>query len=243
MPEHLRVATVDDLPGVVAPGGARRLVALLDRPAPSIAWLQRLPTALHTEVRFARVGDVLIEDSGVLTAAEQARNARIRHSADRDAHRAAHLLVRRVAARLLGAHPDEVEIAQVCPECHKADHGRPHVVGHPELFVSLSHTRDRVAAIASTRPCGVDVEPVRPVMDSVRRLVLTDAEAQLVAESADPATTFARLWVAKETMVKAGLGNLSTAQDWPALTAPVIRQWTGGSAARPHVGAWLVSDT
>lgn len=242
MAERLRVATDDDLPAVVGHGDARSLFAVLDRPAPSTAWLARLPINLHTEVRFARVRDVLLEGPGLLSPAEQARNARLRHSADRDAHRAAHLLVRRVAARLMGAHPDEVEIAQECADCHKTDHGRPFVVGHPELFVSLSHTRHRVAAIASTRPCGVDVEPVRPVMDSVRRLVLTDAEARQVAESADPATGFARLWVAKEAMVKAGLGDLATAHEWPALTAPAMRQWTGGPAGQPHVGAWLVTD-
>src|SRR5690606_28126603 len=110
------------------------------------------------EVRFARVHDVLAEDGGHLTATESARNARLRHPSDRDAHRAARLLTRRVAARLLGLAPELVEIGQECADCGSTEHGRPFVISHSGLFVSLSHTRGRVAAIAATRPCGIDVE-------------------------------------------------------------------------------------
>lgn len=207
----------------------------------------RRPVALPAvEVRFARVDDVLASSGGALTALETARNQRLRHPADRAAHRAAHLLVRRVAARLLAAPADEVEIAQLCPTCGGTDHGRPHVVGHPSLFVSLSHTRDRVAAIAAHRPCGIDVEPVRPVTDALRHRVLTAAELRRVQTSEDPATTFTRIWAAKEAMVKAGLGTLADAATWPA-SAPSLQQWTGGTpntyspGGTRYVGAWLVT--
>lgn len=204
--------------------------------------------APFTEVRFARVCDVLTSPEGHLTTIELTRNARLRHPADREAHLAAHLLVRHVAATSLGTDPDEVEIRQHCPDCNGTDHGRPHVVGH-DLFVSLSHTRERVAAIASPHPCGIDVERVRPVADAVRRHVLTADELRHVDGADDPATAFTRLWVAKEAAVKAGLGTLSDAGTRPApplagsggaSLGPVRHQWSGGPPDAAHVGAWVL---
>ena len=193
----------------------------------------------RVEVRFARVGDVLADSGGRLTELELTRNARLRHPEDRAAHLAAHLLVRRVAATLAGRTADELTVAQACTTCGGAGHGRPYLPGLPRLFVSLSHTRARVAAIAAPRPCGIDVERVRPVTDAVRRQVLTAAERLYVDKAIKPHIAFSRLWTAKEAMVKAGLGTLADAADWPA--SPAARQWTGGSADELHVGSWLVS--
>ncbi len=78
------------------------------------------------------------------------------------------------------------------------------------------------------------------VSDGVRRQVLTAEEIARVDAAVDPATAFSQLWVVKEAMVKAGLGTLTTAGRWPALATPRVRQWSGGTAERTYVGAWLV---
>jgi len=197
--------------------------------------------ARATQIRFARVADVLAGTGGRLNAGELARNARLRHRDDRDAHRAAHLLVRRVAARLLAVSADDLDLAHRCPGCGSDRHGRPRLVGHDGTFVSLSHTRGMVAAIAATRPCGIDVERVRAVTAAVRRQVLTAEELRSVGVAADPATAFTRIWVAKEAMVKAGLGTLDTAGTWSAPAPPVVRHWSG--EATGYVGAWFVGPT
>ena len=77
-------------------------------------------------------------------------DACLRFAADRDAYTAAHLLVRACAGALLGVPASSVGLEQQCPRCGGVGHGRPSIAGEPGVFVSLSHTRGYVAAVAAT---------------------------------------------------------------------------------------------
>ncbi|MGH3354000.1 MAG: 4'-phosphopantetheinyl transferase family protein [Nocardioides sp.] len=157
-------------------------------------------------VRFAPLSEV-DGDLGLLTAAELARHGRLIAEADKQAYAAAHVLVRECAAELLGTTRDEVRIVQRCARCGKTEHGAPSVAGST-LRVSLSHTRGYVAAVAATRPCGIDVETVSRGPDRA----LSPREAAWVAGQDDAAYAFTRLWVRKEALVKAGHGDMAAAQ-------------------------------
>lgn len=184
-------------------------------------------------VRFAAVGEV---DDGLLTDAERARRDRLVLPADRAAYAAAHVLVRECAAELLGVRAAEVVLAQRCPTCGGEDHGRPCVAGHG-IHVSLSHTQGRVAAVAATARCGIDVEPVHA--GPPPRGTLTDREAAWVAAQSDPGLPFTRLWVRKEALVKVGVVALEDAArfgvlgpDGPADEVAGVRltEWYDGAA-------------
>ena len=41
------------------------------------------------------------------------------------------------------------------------EHGKPFIVGHPEIFFNLSHCKEAVACAISDQPVGIDVESVR----------------------------------------------------------------------------------
>lgn len=156
-------------------------------------------------VRFASVGEVAADPrlaGAELTGAERARHDRLRFAADRDAYAAAHLLVRACAAEVLGVPAHRVRLEQRCPRCGEAGHGRPSVAGEPGLYVSLSHTRGYVAAVAATVPCGVDVETVAA---SIPRAAVTPPEQRWLDAQPDPLRAFTRLWVRKEALVKAGV--------------------------------------
>ena len=155
-----------------------------------------------TVVRFASVGEVSVDAE--LTAAEQARHDRLRFAADRDAYRAAHLLVRACAGELLGVEPERVRLQQHCPRCGSTDHGRPSIAGQPQLWVSLSHTRGHVAAVAATAACGIDIERVA---GSIPRVAVTPRERTWLDAETDPLRAFTRLWVRKEALVKAGVAD------------------------------------
>jgi len=174
-----------------------------------------------------------------LTDTERARLERLCAAEDRAAFATAHLLVRECAGELLGVAGRGLVIAQSCATCGQEGHGRPTIVGHPEVHVSLSHTRGCVAAIAARAPCGIDVEAVHraPVPGGV----LTDREASWVRSEADPALAFTSLWVRKEALVKAGLGDLEAVGSLDVLDrgAPGDLQ---GWAEPPYVGAWVVLD-
>lgn len=169
-------------------------------------------------VRFAHVDvpvdvpvdahlDAHLGTSG-LGPAERARHDALIDPADRAAYAAAHRLLRTVVGELVGVSADDVALEQRCPTCG-GPHGRPYVIGHPEVHATLSHVRGTVAAVASTAPCGVDVELVRPGLTPPQG-VLTDAEATWLAArpASKAAADFARLWVRKEALVKAGVTDL-----------------------------------
>ncbi|HUD79755.1 MAG TPA: 4'-phosphopantetheinyl transferase superfamily protein [Streptosporangiaceae bacterium] len=156
-----------------------------------------------------RCGDLAAVAGQVLTSGERARADAYRDAADRRDFRAAHLLVRQVAARLTGTSPDALAVIQQCARCG-GPHGRPIIAGHPGVHISLAHTRGAVIAAASAEPVGVDIESLRrPRFDpALLAPALTAGELQAVSESANQHAAVLRQWVRKEALVKAGEGSL-----------------------------------
>jgi 4'-phosphopantetheinyl transferase len=168
--------------------------------------LDRAPLVL-----LARPADVLrVGGEHLLTSREQRRAGALRHRADRDAHVAAHLLVRHCAAALTGQPLASLELVQECAECGSTEHGRPSIAGLPELHVSLAHTRGAVVAGANRRPIGVDVEGLRrtDLDPAVLASTLTAAETARVQSASDPPLAFLSHWVRKECLVKVGVATL-----------------------------------
>ncbi|WP_045301943.1 4'-phosphopantetheinyl transferase family protein [Saccharothrix sp. ST-888] len=145
-------------------------------------------------------------DERLLTDGERERAARFRQESTREDFVAAHILVRLCAAQLIGMTAGGVTLAQSCPGCGKAGHGKPYLPDHPGVHVSLSHTKGVVAAAAGYRAVGVDVERAERTgpHPEVMERVLTEAELRLVEKHADPQRAFLRQWVRKEALIKVG---------------------------------------
>ncbi|MFJ6616247.1 4'-phosphopantetheinyl transferase family protein [Kitasatospora sp. NPDC091335] len=172
-----------------------------DQSAPLVA-----VTSVDAVLRHPEVGEHL------LTALERERAARFRHESGRTEFTAGHLLVRLCAARLLGVPVAGLVLAQRCPDCGLADHGKPYLPDHPGVHVSLSHTQGVVAAGAGFQPVGVDVElsARSGSLRAVARRVLAPAELALVEADPEPERAFLRLWVRKESLIKIGRASLET---------------------------------
>lgn len=82
------------------------------------------------------------------------------------------------------------------------EHGKPFIVGHPEIHFSLSHCHEAVACVLSNRPVGIDVESVRRYKEDVVRYAMNEQEQQLIAASERPEVAFIRLWTMKEARLK-----------------------------------------
>ncbi len=192
-------------------------------------------------VRFGTALQALPDgDESWLSPAERERMGRLHRAADRQAYLAAHLLVRRVTAELLGCPVDRVRIRQRCPDCGALGHGRAEVVGHPDVALSLSHSvrgdSAVVAAVAAlaAAPIGIDVEH-RDAAIPAR--ALSPQEWGAVASGWDPVL----LWTRKEAAVKAGTGagagGLGRAADISVLEPDaglVFADWAGEQV----VGSW-----
>lgn len=134
----------------------------------------------------------------VLSPAELRRAAAYRRPGDRSRFATGAVLLRHVAAELLGGHPADVPVDRVCPQCGDADHGPPTLAGR-DLSVSISHSGDLLLlAAVHGHGVGVDVERRRDVdVDTLAAKALAPGEAVADAEG------FQRLWTRKEATVKA----------------------------------------
>ncbi len=181
----------------------------------------------HPVVRFARVAGE--PDLARLTPSEVERHARLRADASKRAYAAAHLLVRDCLAELAG---EPLEIAQRCADCGGTDHGAPYVVGRADLFVSLSHSHDWVAAMAARAPCGIDVQVVSRVPDrSLTARELASVPDQVMRN---------RLWARKEALIKAGVATIADLGRLDVLGPDErLRDWDDPAGGHV-VGAWAI---
>ena len=82
------------------------------------------------------------------------------------------------------------------------EHGKPMIVGHPEIFFNLSHCKEAAICVVSDQPVGVDVESVRSFNESLVRYTMNEAEVEEIESSEDQAIAFIRLWTMKESALK-----------------------------------------
>lgn len=137
--------------------------------------------------------------------ARLARLQRFHRQQDRDRGLAAHALLRRELATLVGGHPAGLGLATRCLSCGSTEHGKPYLPGTPVEF-NLSHSGDLVCVALAPAgvPVGVDVEQVRAVdWPALRRSVFDDAEWAASGTAPDPDAARTQIWARKEAAVKA----------------------------------------
>lgn len=88
------------------------------------------------------------------------------------------------------------------PVFEYGEHGKPAIVGHPEICFNMSHCREAALCVLSDRPVGVDVESIRSYSESLARYTMNDREMQLILQAQRPEVEFTRLWTLKEAVVK-----------------------------------------
>ena len=104
------------------------------------------------------------------------------------------LLLARIASRAVGA--------AAVPSIARTEHGKPYVVGYPEVQLSLAHSGSIVACVSAGEPVGVDVEQVRPIDLADFDSWLTASERRSIATAADPIREFYCVWTAREAFAK-----------------------------------------
>ena len=88
------------------------------------------------------------------------------------------------------------------PVFEYGEHGKPSIIGHPDIHFNFSHCREAVACAISEQPIGVDVESVREYKDSLVRYTMNDQEVQQILQAERPDMEFTRLWTMKEAKLK-----------------------------------------
>ena len=88
------------------------------------------------------------------------------------------------------------------PVFEYGEHGKPSIVGHPEIHFNFSHCREAVLCVVSDHPVGVDVESIREYKDTLVHYTMNDDEVAEIVGSSSPAEAFIRLWTMKEAVLK-----------------------------------------
>lgn len=90
------------------------------------------------------------------------------------------------------------------------EHGKPSIIGRPDLHFSLSHCREAAICVLSDRPVGIDIESVGRYNERLARYTMNDEEMAQILASNRPDIAFTRLWTQKEAVLKCtgeGIGN------------------------------------
>ncbi len=82
------------------------------------------------------------------------------------------------------------------------EHGKPAIIGHPEIFFNLSHCKEAVVCAISNRPIGIDVESIREYKECLVHYTMNEAEIKEIEAASNPAAAFIRLWTMKEAALK-----------------------------------------
>ena len=88
------------------------------------------------------------------------------------------------------------------PEFEYGEHGKPAIVGFPDIYFNLSHCKEAVVCVIDRQPVGVDIESIDRYKESLARYVMNDDELRLIHESGEPEVAFTRLWTMKEAVLK-----------------------------------------
>ncbi len=80
--------------------------------------------------------------------------------------------------------------------------GKPLLADYPHIHFSLSHCREAVGCLLSDHPCGLDIEHIRPLNESLVRHTMNADECREIFASARPDAAFIRLWTRKEALLK-----------------------------------------
>ncbi|GIH75501.1 4'-phosphopantetheinyl transferase family protein [Planobispora longispora] len=144
--------------------------------------------------------------TSTLTNAELRRALTYRKEEDRRRNLAGCWLLRTAVSAHLGIEPREVTVDRSCRHCGKL-HGKPRIVNtDTEVYVSVSHSGDRVAvALTLAGEVGVDVEAV--LNDQIRQLTgfaLSPEEAQALRALPEERqhAAFTQYWSWKEAVLK-----------------------------------------
>lgn len=142
-----------------------------------------------------------------LSADEQQRLERIRHTEVANTYLAAHVMQRHALSQFAGGNPGDWQF-------ERDRFGKPHLVNHDgQLACNLSHTRGLVACVvAETGSVGIDVESFnrRCPLHLAPRVFTPDECRQLNKTPIEQRhRTFFRLWTLKEAVVKADGAGLT----------------------------------
>lgn len=116
-----------------------------------------------------------------------------------------HMLVGEILARLMIENCFGVAFPK--QQFARLEQGKPFLIGCPNVHFSISHSGEYVVCCVSDCPVGVDIQRIGGFDPDLARSVCSERELKQLADTADSASEFTRLWTQKEAVLKrSGVG-------------------------------------
>ena len=106
------------------------------------------------------------------------------------------------------------------PVFEYGQHGKPFLVGHPEIHFNLSHCREAAICMIADKPVGIDIESIREFKESLVRYTMNDDEIRQIEQAVRPDLEFIKLWTMKEAVLKLSGEGISRDMKSVLLHAP-----------------------
>ena len=135
-------------------------------------------------------------DEALRQLSEQRREQalRFRHELGRRTCAAAYLLLCRGLRQEYG-------ITEL-PLFEYGEHGKPYIVGHPEIHFNLSHSGTVALCAISDQPVGADVETNRKISPGLVNYTMSLNEQEQINTSPNPTMQLLHFWTKKEALLK-----------------------------------------
>ncbi len=108
------------------------------------------------------------------------------------------------------------------------EHGKPYLKDYPNIHFNLSHSGEIALAVFDGREVGCDIERKRPLKEEVMKRCFSKEEREYIEKAKDKDEAFTRIWVYKESFIKAlGMGlamSLSSFSVAPTSKGIVLKQ-------------------
>ncbi len=82
-------------------------------------------------------------------------------------------------------------------------YGKPHLKDHPSIFFNLSHSGKKAMAVFDEKEIGCDIEKIRPFSKDVVERCFNEEEREYLEKRGNSDKEFTRIWVYKESFLKA----------------------------------------
>lgn len=130
------------------------------------------------------------------------------------------------------------------PVFEYGEHGKPAIVGRPDIHFNMSHCREAALCALSDKPVGVDVESIGRYNESLVRYTMNDDELAQIQQSDRPDVAFIRLWTQKEAVLKlSGTGITDNMRTALTAAAPPLTAAAPAVLAAPGVASFALDGS
>ena len=88
------------------------------------------------------------------------------------------------------------------PVFEYGEHGKPFLVGHPEIHFNMSHCKEAAICIIADQPVGIDIESIRTFKQTLVDYTMNEDEIRQIQQAERPDVEFIKLWTQKEAVLK-----------------------------------------